>query len=112
MLYQGQRVLSDNGRYFLIMQTDGNLVMYRNDGAVRFATYRFGHREVMQGDGQFVEYTAQAINHSGSQGPPVITTLFWQCRMTATWLSIAAPVGHFGQSAAIRPRATLGMRVM
>lgn len=72
-LYQGQAVQSDDGRYFLIMQTDGNLVMYRrSDGNVRFATYRYGHRTVMQGDGQFVEYSAsnQPLWFTGTAGNP------------------------------------------
>jgi hypothetical protein len=54
----GQTVFSQNGRYRLVMQTDGNLVLYRNDNLVRFATYRYGYYSIMQGDGNFVEYTA------------------------------------------------------
>lgn len=58
-LSMGQTVTSENGKYILVMQADGNLVLYRNDGAVRFATYRFGNNfAAMQGDGNFVVYNS------------------------------------------------------
>lgn len=58
VLYRGQSVTSENGKYILAMQNDGNLVLYRNDGAVRFSTYTFGAFVAMQIDGNFVEYTS------------------------------------------------------
>jgi hypothetical protein len=58
-LVPGRRVTSCNGRFSMILQeTDGNLVVYRNDGAVIWSastppsTVSF----VMQGDGNLVAY--------------------------------------------------------
>ena len=52
------------------MQYDGNFVMYRSDGAVRFATGRYGNFMAMQGDGNFVEYISPstAVWATGTQG--------------------------------------------
>jgi hypothetical protein len=57
ILPKGGAVTSENGKYKLIMQFDGNLVLYRNDGYVRWATYKYGDRAVMQPDGNFVQYS-------------------------------------------------------
>lgn len=56
----GQKIYSENGRYFIVVQEDGNFVMYRNDMAVRFATYKYGSGNFawMQNDGNFVHYTS------------------------------------------------------
>ena len=53
----GQFITSSNGRYRLIMQADGNLVMYDGWTAL-WATYSIGpgRRAVMQSDGNFVIY--------------------------------------------------------
>lgn len=52
-----QGLVSTGGKYSLRMQNDGNLVMYRADGSVRWAAGRNGFQAVMQGDGNFVLYT-------------------------------------------------------
>ncbi len=72
LLYPGQTVFSSNGRYFVVMQTDGNFVMYRTDGVVRFASYRFGYFTAMQTDGNLVEYNHanQALWHTSTWGNP------------------------------------------
>lgn len=57
-LFQNQSVFSDNGKYYAVMQSDGNFVMYRTDGVVRFATYQFGSFLAMQTDGNLVEYNS------------------------------------------------------
>jgi hypothetical protein len=76
-LVPGRRVTSCNGRFSMLLQeTDGNLVVYRNDGAVIWSantpptTVSF----VMQGDGNLVAYdtsgnpvwTSKTDNHPGS----------------------------------------------
>jgi hypothetical protein len=45
------------GKYKLIMQTDGSLVMYRSDGSVRFRMAKYGWIATMQPDGNFIEYS-------------------------------------------------------
>jgi hypothetical protein len=74
-LSNDQTITSPNGRYSLIMQSDGSLVMYRNDGTIRFSMAKHGTVAVMQADGNFVEYagstalwstgTAGCCNHPG-----------------------------------------------
>ena len=59
-LSPGQAATSCDGRFRLVMQGDGNLVLYQG-GTPRWNTAtngRGGQRAVMQGDGNFVLYTA------------------------------------------------------
>ena len=56
-LSRGQSLTSSNARYTLVMQNDGNLVLYRNTGGVVFATNAPGDSAVMQSDGNFVVYS-------------------------------------------------------
>lgn len=59
-LYPGQRLVSPNGSYRLVLQTDGNLVLYRNsDNAVRWASNTVGRSPrylTLQTDGNLVLY--------------------------------------------------------
>ena len=59
-LRAGQYLLSPNGRYDLVMQTDGNLVEYNGAGQPLWATNKLGtgNWAVMQSDGNLVVYTA------------------------------------------------------
>jgi hypothetical protein len=53
-------LMSCDGRFRLAQQLDGNLVLYRNDGAARWASGTngtAGNRAIMQSDGNFVIYT-------------------------------------------------------
>lgn len=60
-LSNGQFIYSPNGKYSLIMQTDGSLVMYRTtNGSVRHSFAKHGDYAVMQADGNFVEYKGSA----------------------------------------------------
>ena len=77
VLGHGQELISRNRKYRLIMQTDGNLVMYRNDGAVRWHTHTHGkgcppYQLVMQGDNNLVVYAygwkATWHTHTHSKG--------------------------------------------
>jgi hypothetical protein len=52
-------IKSQDGRWTLTMQADGNLVLYRSGGRARWATGTYGKtvsRAIMQGDGNFVMY--------------------------------------------------------
>jgi hypothetical protein len=58
-LYPNQAVYSPAGKYYAVMQGDGNFAMYRaSDGAVLFATMKFGSWVAMQTDGNLVEYSS------------------------------------------------------
>jgi hypothetical protein len=75
-LYVNQSLISANAKYQLIMQADGNLVLYRLYN--RYALWSSGTagcdvlRVVMQGDGNLVIYqpNGRAIWASGTAGNP------------------------------------------
>jgi hypothetical protein len=71
-LERGQSLPSTQGKYSLAMQTDGNLVMYRNDGTVRYRMGSNGLFAVMQTDGNFVEYNGMmaAVWNTGTWNNP------------------------------------------
>ncbi len=75
-IYKGQTLSSDDGRYRLVMQGDGNLVYYRtSDWSARWWTSTHangGHLAVMQGDGNFVVYDAawRAVWQTRTNGHP------------------------------------------
>lgn len=72
-LDEGESLTSRNAAYRLILQTDGNLVLYRVGGAALWATDVFGedHRAVMQTDGNFVVYAgSRAVWSSTTAGYP------------------------------------------
>ena len=57
-------ITSQNGQSSLVMQGDGNLVLYRSGGTARWATGTVGKvvsQAVMQGDGNFVMYGPGAV---------------------------------------------------
>lgn len=72
----GQSITSQNGQYKLIMQGDGNLVLYDSSGKALWASGTNGHTvslTIMQNDGNFVMYgpggaiwTTNTWGHSGS----------------------------------------------
>jgi hypothetical protein len=59
----GTRKPSPNGQYYLICQTDGNLVLYKNNGTAIWSSNTFGQtvtKCVMQTDGNLVLYNQNA----------------------------------------------------
>lgn len=80
-LFTNNSITSADGRFHLIMQTDGNLVIYRNsDNRALWATGTQGtdvHRATMQTDGNLVLYhvnnaPAWASNTAGKPGSYLI----------------------------------------
>ncbi len=71
-----QQLMAPNGKTHLVMQPDGNLVLYRNDTGAALWASRTWHkpvnRAVMQGDGNFVCYdpNGHAYWASGTAGHP------------------------------------------
>ena len=59
-LFQGQSIMSTNGCFKLIMQEDGNLVIYRESNGKALWNSKTARsctdRACMQGDGNFVTY--------------------------------------------------------
>lgn len=89
-LRNGSLISSPNGRYSLIMQTDGSLVMYRNDGSIRYAMEKHGTHAVMQTDGNFVEYqNSTALWSTGTYnccfGYPVWLTITDNGNLQINW---------------------------
>ncbi|UPG91087.1 hypothetical protein L2Y96_04710 [Luteibacter aegosomaticola] len=79
-LTAGQALPSSSGRYHAVMQHDGNLVVYRNDGAAIWATWTQGSGAVtanMQADGNFVLYTGNGhpVWSTGTHGRDSIFTV-------------------------------------
>lgn len=76
-IYGGDYLLSPDGSYKLILQSDGNLVLYYNGGALWASgtTNASGDHAVLQGDGNFVIYqggTALWNSHTGGSGGDVL----------------------------------------
>lgn len=73
-LVTDQELHSPNGRHRLVMQGDGNLVLYRANGKPKWATGTDGRQigaAYMQGDGNLVLYDAAgAVWASGTHGNP------------------------------------------
>lgn len=80
-LLVGQSIRSADGRFTIVLQTDGNLVLYANGRIPLWASNTAGHPEVwdvvMQGDGNLVIYDTHqrplwASNTSGQPGAHLI----------------------------------------
>jgi hypothetical protein len=74
-LSPGETILSNNRQYTLILQHDGNLVLYRSGGGPLWATWTQGKpvtKAVMQTDGNFVLYDNlnRAVWASWTHGKP------------------------------------------
>ncbi|KQS73440.1 hypothetical protein ASG41_01950 [Modestobacter sp. Leaf380] len=71
-LYAGQYLVSPDATHRLVMQEDGNLVLYGMGGRVVWATYVYapGSRLVLQPDGNLVSYSprGEATWNSGTWG--------------------------------------------
>ena len=61
-------ISSSNGRYSLIMQSDGSLVLYRSDGSVFRSMAKHGSHAVLLPNGRFVEYAGSSEIWSSGAG--------------------------------------------
>lgn len=75
VLNPGESIASTNGTYQLVMQTDGNAVIYNSSGKALWHSYSHGHNGTvfaMQTDGNAVMYhNGRAIKHTGTNGNTV-----------------------------------------
>lgn len=74
----GNQLVSCDGRFRLVLQGDGNLVLYKNGTTALWHTSTYGnaaHIAWMQPDGNFVLYNTgmQALWHAGTYGNPGAT---------------------------------------
>jgi len=84
-LITGQALYSFGNAYYVILQTDGNLVIYKTGAGSTWATNTSGSgatRAVMQTDGNLVLYNARsqpvwASNTSGNQHPYLYVDSLW-----------------------------------
>ena len=98
MLYAGQSIKSQNGKFTFVMQGDGNLVLYRAEGRALWASGTNGKRVAvcaMQGDGNLVLYEAGphadwASNTNGNPGSKLVVqddgnVVIYRANGTAAW---------------------------
>lgn len=87
-LNEGDAIVSSNGWYRAIMQSDGNFVVYSKNGTAVWATntsYGDGsYRAVMQSDGNFVIYNGNssiwATNTANTSSPSTMSFVDWYPR--------------------------------
>lgn len=75
LMQHGDSFSSPNGKYTLVQQHDGNLVLYRDGSTPRWATYKNGQYTAIQTDGNLVQYDAAnqpvwASNTGGHDSSP------------------------------------------
>ncbi len=98
MLYPGQSIKSGDGKFTLIMQADGNLVLYRAEGLSLWASGTKGKPVAvcaMQGDGNLVLYQAGphsvwASNTNGNPGSRLVVqddgnAVIYRANNTSPW---------------------------
>ena len=98
-LNEGDAIVSSNGWYRAIMQSDGNFVVYKKNGTAAWATNTVRgdgtYRAVMQGDGNFVIYNGSsaiwATNTENTSSPSTMSFIDWYPRDVQTGRS-----GGFG----------------
>lgn len=100
ILQPGNHLVSPNGRFMLVMQTDGNLVDYRLPGKVpqweSDTSGNFGAYVVMQIDGDLVVYP----KGKAAPAPGQPTSALWS----------SGTGGHRGSTAALLNSGTLIVR--
>ncbi|MBB5858147.1 hypothetical protein ACFQ05_21245 [Amycolatopsis umgeniensis] len=90
-LHPNEYIASENGQTVLIMQSDGNLVLYRGNAAALWSSGTSGHpgaRAIVQTDGNIVIYSATS------------TALWWTGTTDVTTLVVQSDGNLVGYSAA------------
>lgn len=106
----GQRITSPSGAYTLIMQTDGSLVLYRQDGSIRYRMAKRGRYSVMQGDGNLVEYDGahKPVWSSGTGNNPGAWLLLQDDGNLVIYSSSQRPIWHIGPDREVRSGLRVG----
>ena len=94
----GDYLVSDNGEFFAVMQSDGNFVLYRGSGPSDNQGYIWSishtslptgqYVAIMQGDGNFVVYQGSDPAHQGT--PIWATNTSWVSHRVTTGNSLTA----------------------
>ncbi len=103
VLYPGEAITSGDGRFYLTYQGDGNLVLYRSDGAALWHTQTNGTsagRTVMQSDGNLVIYNGSGspVWASGTAGYGESSLVLQNDGNLVIYTSAGAPVWASGTS--------------
>ncbi len=114
-LWPGQSIQSANGSYKLVMQADGNLVMYRPNGTTRWWTRVKGEPgayAVMQWDGNFVQYSPKqaAIWNTGTYGSFLSTLVIQNDGNLVIYSAppLVKAIWNVGAEFALRPPGQVG----
>lgn len=104
-LTSGQSI-SSNG-YKLVVQSDGNVVMYASGGRVRWHTRTAGHsgsRLVMQGDGNLVVYSRSGtpLWHTRTNGNPGARLVVQSDGNLVIYSKAGRPLWHIGADSPVR----------
>lgn len=73
-------ITSIDGKYTLIMQTDGSFLVYRSDGVVIYRMAKHGTHAVLEADGRLTEYNGSQVIWR-SNNPPRTCTPVYQCHL-------------------------------
>lgn len=95
------------GEYQLVMQADGNLVMYASGGRVRWHSWSYGNpgaRAVMQADGNLVVYatSGRPLWHAHTYGNPGARTVLQPDGNLVVYRRDNVPLWQTGADSAVR----------
>lgn len=80
-LYEGSGIASENGAYYLAMQTDGNLVLYNSTGAAVWSTGTWNSKDCPSGDSCVIQLDMQTdgnlVLYSHDENTGALTPMCW-----------------------------------
>jgi cobyrinic acid a,c-diamide synthase len=80
-LYEGSGISSENGAYYLAMQTDGNLVLYSSTGAVIWSTGTWNSKDCPSGNSCVIQLDMQTdgnlVLYSHDETTGALTPMCW-----------------------------------
>lgn len=115
VLRGGQSILAPG--YRLVMQADGNLVMYADGGRVRWHSHSWGNAgawAVMQGDGNLVVYSSSGrpLWHAGTWGNPGARVTVQSDGNLVVYRADGRPLWHIGVDNPVRTVTATGLHAI